>query len=599
MSRPRCLSSSLYALRCCWLSVALSLSTAACSNGSDTKNSAQAGADNPGAGTADGGKGNAAAGAAGSMDQGGAAELNAGRGGSGASGGTVSSGGNANGGMSPGGASALGPTVNDFIGLDAFIDDPMDKILPIGNVREYHPWQWNEGDANMGTPAYPNEPIALSPTSNGIPYDDYYKAFHDAGLINLPCIQGSVPWLNFNNPAVAKGADVTLPASWVGHSKFFFQIAARYGGTAVPAAQLKLAGSNTPKSGLGLVTYYEDGNELDENWTTGGDNLLSPAGMAAMTSADRDGDQGRLGPGFGVKTADPNAKLVMAGLAGSGKSADLITNVTTYLDGMRTWASAHRNGDFPADVINVHDYCFGPGAFGDANPPPALSPEQCGLAAQLKRLADYRDQFLPGKELWLTEFGYDTADHSRLRAPAIGSASAEVVQGQWLLRSFLALFESRIERAFLYVSRDNCTGDLSKCPDRNVQFSTAGILSEKGTEAPKVAWYFLATFRARLAHLAYAGRASKTNDSVSVARFYDPATNKGAYVIWSPTSDGSTVAAFHLPIASSATPTAVITLETASITGHSTQPVSAAGGVTLDVDETPLIVLVDGNPLGA
>src|SRR4051812_29692088 len=66
-------------------------------------------------------------------------------------------------GMSGAGTGALGPTVNDFIGLDAFIDDPIDKVIAIGNVREYHPWQWNEGDVDEATPAYPNEPIALSP----------------------------------------------------------------------------------------------------------------------------------------------------------------------------------------------------------------------------------------------------------------------------------------------------------------------------------------------------------------------------------------------------------------------------------------------------
>ena len=493
-------------------------------------------------------------------------------------------------------ASALGPTVNDFMGLDAFIDDPSDEIVAIGNVREYHPWQWNEGDGDTSTPAYPHEPIALSPTSNGIPYDDYYKTFHDAGLINMPCVQGSVPWLGFNNPAVATGADVTVAASWVAHSKFFFQFAARYGAVAVPTAQLQLAASNTPKSGLGLVKYYEDGNELDENWTTGGDNLLSPAGMAAMNSADADGDQGRLGPGFGLKTADPSAKLVMAGLAGSGKSSDLISNVTTYLDGMRAWASEHRSGSFPADVINVHDYCFGPDAFDDADPRPGLSPEECGLAAQLKRLVAYRDQYVPGKELWLTEFGYDTADHSRLRAPAIGSASAEVVQGQWLVRSFLALFESGIDRAFLYVSRDDCTGDVEKCPNHNQQFNTAGILTEKGSEQPKVAWYYLATFRARLASFAYAGTLDTGSQHVSVARFYDAAKDKGAYVVWSPTSDGSTVSGFHLAVSSSASPSSLVTLDDASTTGKASTPVGAAGQVTLDVSETPQILLVDGRP---
>ena len=510
--------------------------------------------------------------------------------------GGASSGGTNAGGTNVGGASALGPSVNDFVGLDAFIDDPMDKVVAIGNVREYHPWQWNEGDGDTSTPAYPNEPIALSPTSNGIPYDDYYQGFRDAGLINLPCIQGSVPWLDFNNPPVASGADVTLPTSYVGHAKFFFQLAARYGRTVVPAAQLELAASNTAKSGLGLLTYYEDGNELDENWTTGGDNLLSPAGMAAMASADYDGDQGRLGPGFGLKTADPNAKLVLAGLSGSGKSSDLISNVTTYLDGMRAWAADHRNGSFPVDVLNVHDYCFGPDAFDDPDPRPGLSPEACGLGAQMQRLVAYRDQFLPGKEIWLTEFGYDTADHSRLRAPSISNFSAEVVQGQWLLRSFLALFESGIDRAFLYVSRDDCTGDVGKCPKLNQQFSTAGILSEKGSEAPKAAWYFLATFRARLASFSYAGRAGTSTDSVSIARFYDAAANRGAYVVWSPTSDGSAAPGYHLPLPAGVTPTAVITLDSASVTGHSAAPLTATDGITIDVSETPLIVLVDGRP---
>jgi len=569
-------------------------SAVACS--SEKESASEGGAGGRPAGAAQAGA--AGAGPAGAH-QGGAAGNGNERGGSvGTSGAEAGGGGSGDtAGTGSGGSNLLGPTVNEFIGLDAFIDDPLDRIIAIGNVREYHPWQWNEGDGDRSTPSYPNEPIALSPTSNGIPYDDYYQKFHDAGLINLPCIQGSVPWLNWNNPPVATGADVTLPASWVGHSKFFFQFAARYGKVKVATSEIALAASNTVTSGLGLVPYYEDGNELDENWDTpDGDHLLSPAGLAAMASADYDGDQGRLGPGFGIKTADPSAKLVLAGLAGSGKSTDLIGNVISYLDGMRAWASDHRGGSFPVDVLNVHDYCFGPDAFGDPDPRPALSPEACGLGAQLKRLAAYRDQFLPGKEIWLTEFGYDTAEHSRLRAPAIGSASAEVVQGQWLLRSFLALFEAGIDRAFLYVSRDNCTGDVNKCPLLHQQFSTAGILTEKGSEEPKVAWYFLATFRARLASFSYAGTVEPNDSRVSVARFYDGAANKGAYVVWSPTSDGSTVPGFTLALGAGAKPTSVITLDEASVTGNAAEPVSEAGGVMLDVNETPLIVLVDGRP---
>lgn len=42
---------------------------------------------------------------------------------------------------------------------------------------------------------------------------------------------------------------------------------------------------------------------------------VSPAEMAAMLSAAYDGHEGRLGPGVGIRTADPTMKVVMGGMA--------------------------------------------------------------------------------------------------------------------------------------------------------------------------------------------------------------------------------------------------------------------------------------------
>jgi hypothetical protein len=67
----------------------------------------------------------------------------------------------------------------------------------------------------------------------------------------------------------------------------------------------------------------------------------------------------------------------------------------------------------------VHDYRFGPDPFRTASPKPELSPEGCKLQDLMYSIVSYRDQNLPGKELWLTGFGYDTDPNSRLRAPAI------------------------------------------------------------------------------------------------------------------------------------------------------------------------------------
>jgi hypothetical protein len=246
-------------------------------------------------------------------------------------------------------------------------------------------------------------------------------------------------------------------------------------------------------------------------------------------------------------------------------------------------------------VLNVHEYCFGPDPFGTANPRPGISPEDCKLGELLGKIAQYRDTKLPGKEVWLTEFGYDTHPHSRLRAPAIGSATAEIVQGQWLVRSILALLASGIDRAFVYISRDNCTGTDAACPGNDVQFATSGVLTQKGDEMPKAAWYFLSTFRTRLGAMRYLGT-SKGNGGTLVARFHDATQKKGAYVLWMPTSNGSVVKGFSLSVAAGTQSGSVVTLENGQANGRATTASTANGSLTVDVTETPTLVLVDGMP---
>ncbi len=491
----------------------------------------------------------------------------------------------------------LGPRVSDFLGLNGFIDDPTDKLAAVGNVREYHNWAWNDGNGTAGYPGYPNNQLSFSLFNGFWDFDAYYGALDQAGVMVFPCVEGSVDYLGNAMPPVPSGADVTAPASYVAHASFMYQLAARYSAQAVPAANLKLASDQTVRTGTKLLAYYENGNEPDANWVhSDGSYLFSPAATAAMCSADFDGDQGRLGATFGLKKADPNAKMVLAGLAGAGPSSDWLTNITTYLDGMRAWSAAHRGGDFPADVVNVHDYCFGPDAFGVANPRPGVAPEDCGLAAALAGVVAYRDQHLPGKEVWLTEFGYDTDPGSRLRAPALPGADAQTVQGQWLVRSFLALLGTGIDRAFLFVSRDSCTGTAQQCPNNAVQFSTSGVLTQKGDEQPKTAWYFLATLRATLGPLRYAGTLPSGKPGVSIARFSDDAGTRGAYVVWLTSSTGATLSNFALPVAPTVTSATLVTLAAGTASGTAKALAIANQQVTLPVNETPSLVMVQGAP---
>ncbi len=488
-------------------------------------------------------------------------------------------------------------TLGDFIGVNAFIDDPTDKLAAVGNVREYHDWQWTDGNGDTSYPGYPNNQNSFSLFGGSWDWDTYYGDLKAKGVFGYPVIQQGVPWLaNGAVPPVPADASTSAPASYAAHADEMFQYAARYGSTRVADGLLKLAAGQTRLSGLGLLEYIEDFNEEDAWWVLGnGQPVFSPEVYAAMASADCDGDQGRMGKTLGMKNADPNMKCVMGGLSGKGTPNTVWEqSIETYLDGMRAWATAHRAGDFPADVVNVHYYSFGPDSSGTANPRPAVSPEDDHVKDVMARLRAYRDANLPGKELWLTEFGYDTDPQSVLHAPALGSNSAEIVQGQWLLRYYLAVLAAGFDRAFLFVSRDSCAEGDASC---STQFDTSGVATvgdagATGPWTPKPAYYFIATLRSRLASFAWRGEVPSGNPGVTVYTFKDTTSPRGAYVVWSPTSSASVVHAFALATGSATQATAVL-LADQSPTGTESTLTPTGGAVSLEVTETPTIVLVD------
>jgi hypothetical protein len=475
-----------------------------------------------------------------------------------------------------------GSTIGALVGVNAFIDDPLDKLTAFGTVREYHNWGWNEGNFDPKYPGYPGNQLSFSMFGGYWDWDGFYAGMLAKGTEPFPAVQGSVPFVNKSAvPPVAAGADAKSAASYAAHADFMFQMAARYGAVKVEDSKLKLAPDQKRTSGLGLLHYYEDFNEPDAWWVKpDGSPVITPEEYAAMASADRDGDQGRMGKTFGIRNADPNAKLVMAGLSGK-YATDWATSITDYLDGVRTWSDAHRGGELPIDVINVHRYAFGPG-----KPAAALSPEDDKLGERLSKIAAWRDAHAPKAELWLTEFGYDTAQASNLRAPPLGSNSPEIVQGQWILRSYLAIAEAGFDRGVLYVLRDDCT--VKAAGDCGTQFETSGVTSEKGTWNPKPAFFFIATFRSRLKDMRFSKSIDSGNPDVKIDGF-ENAAGKKAYVVWAKTSSAKTVAGYALKIGSSSA--TLVTMADKKMNGDEKTLTASGGSITLDVTETPSIVL--------
>jgi arginine exporter protein ArgO len=135
------------------------------------------------------------------------------------------------------------------------------------------------------------------------------------------------------------------------------------------------------------------GNQFgpDKWWFTRG-GYFTPDEFATMCSADYDGHNGALGVTKGMKVADPQVKMVMGGLA----SLNL-----EYVRCMKLWSDFNRQNGFPSDVLNFHHY--------SENGTHGISPEADNLKLKLKTIVEYRNTFLPGKEIWLSEFGYDVS----------------------------------------------------------------------------------------------------------------------------------------------------------------------------------------------
>ena len=462
------------------------------------------------------------------------------------------------------------PLMQSFLGVNAFIDDPIDKIAaPAGFVREYHNWSWDVENADRQLRFQP------STAGGGWLFDDYYRQLKENGVTVSPDLQQTVPDFfsggDYDGKPVVKGEDTEKPASYARRAAYLFQYAARYGSHSVPDSALTLALGQPRSSGQGVLRYLEDWNEPDKTWR-GREGYYTPYELAAQLSADYDGDQGRLGKTSGVKNADPKMRLVMGGL--TGLSLD-------RLRAMKFWADAHRGGSFPADVLNLHHYSSPSGDQGFQPGEQGISPEADQLKEKVMAIAAWRDQNLPGKELWITEFGYDTNPHSPLHAAAVGTLSAEQVQGAWLVRSDLALVAAGVDRAAMFMLRD------TKSEGGGV-FETCGLVTEKGRWEPKPSWYYLTALKHHLSNMRYAGEVASGQADVRIYRF-DALTGKSrVYAVWCPTSEDKHIAAypFPLPVSSAST----VTLLAGKREGVSTSLLVQRGKVTLKVSEIPLLL---------
>ncbi|QQL51235.1 hypothetical protein [Mucilaginibacter ginkgonis] len=389
-------------------------------------------------------------------------------------------------------AATLANTFNNMLGVNGFewnvlsgdgsqIDEnKLKAIKQFTGVRHYLDWSRIESQQGKYT---------FNPAHSGNwNYDAMYQRLKTENVDVLVCLKTCPDWLLQTYPADQRdaenvpmpyGADKSQPGSYVLQAKAAFQFAARYGGNkAVDASLLKIDNSqrwpgdgvNENKTGLGLIKYIECDNERDKWWK--GDKAHQTAQeYAANLSAFYDGNKGSLGKDVGVKNADPNMKVVMAGLAAADPA---------YVSAMIDWCKQNRgykadgNVNLCFDIINYHLYTNNNksnGGTATQGLAPELS-EASQIASSFVNLANANH--LP---VWVTEAGFDVNTQSPQRALAVGNKSEILTQADWLLRTALLYERNSVQKLFFYILYDD---NLSS----STQYASSGLVLPNFTNRP-------------------------------------------------------------------------------------------------------------------
>lgn len=329
------------------------------------------------------------------------------------------------------------PVMDHFWGLNILHNDAPELIQELGfALREYHRWDWDQRGENL----------AFQPSYAGNwRFDDFYARMHKAGLAITPCLQSTAQYLlpeGKDREAKPAQGDPSDPQSYQAHAEYLRQFTVRYGAQKHSFSALRLRDDQPPRSGLNYLHSIEQWNEPDK-WWKGRSAYFRPFEYAAMLSADYDGHEGSLGPKAGVKQADPNLPVVMAGLA------ELNLN---YLRSVKLWSDHHRQTGFPAEVLNFHHYSHSSGGAGNLRR--GISPEADSLYSKLRRIVRWRDAHLPQQQLWLSEFGYDSNSASPQGLEANPHYAPEALRSAWIIRTYLMAYAAGFDRAYLYMLRD-------------------------------------------------------------------------------------------------------------------------------------------------
>lgn len=372
-------------------------------------------------------------------------------------------------GMNVSRAEAPKPLMKDFLGINGHtINFKPELYRPTCElVRDYHNLDWDIG----------SDPSTLTRFPKGTPDKDswidwrkIYQPWKHAGFRTNVCVQ----WSEKSNPA----KNWTDPKT---QAYAYGEAFAQYFGS----------------RGQDLVESIEIGNEPGTHY----DDATYHAIFEHMAR--------------GVRRADPKMKILtctvnVQGDAYSKPLAPFIKHKALF------------------DVISVHQYSMIEGWPTWQR----VYPEhpKVRYLDVVQEVIDFRDKHLPGKEVWLTEFGYDA---STKPPPASGTFAKwkdvdDDAQARYIVRSFLLLAGMDIDRAYLFFFNDK---------DEPSFHASSGITRDF---KPKMSYWAMRHLYQTLGEYRFSRVVTQEEGRPYVYEFSHGENAKDrVYVAWSPTDNAT------------------------------------------------------------
>ena len=454
-------------------------------------------------------------------------------------------------------------TMGYLVGMNGNVSDARSpsKIECAPYFRDYINWLW----------CYEPSIYQTAGTSFNLSFSQYYDGVYKTMSIYKE--MSPVPCFMFGGEVVLEGKDKSDPEAYVMYGELLYQTALRYGNNPINTLDMAVCGG-VKKVNLGFIEWIEAGNEPNGE----GNDGFAPYEIAALTSVSYDGHCGTViapsGSGVGVKNADPNIKLAMAGLAGVG---------TRYIQAMTFWLENNRaDGVLALDAFNVHTYCRKTEQYNGYTISYGVAPEIGGITDYVKELTEWRDKYYPDKEVWVTEFGWDTNEswETENACHSYGEYTARELQAMWLVRAYFMFASVGVDRCAMYMCSD--LGDDATSVGK---YGTSGVIASNGTK--KESYFYIYTLSTTMSDMYFAEIIDSGNENVWIYRF-ENGQGKSCYAVWCPTMDSVTVDDYVLSIdGTSATLTEFAYYETSGI---SSELEVSNGTVTVDVSECPVLI---------